>query len=168
MKIIFFTRYQCFLTSLLLCILVATGNAQDDSGGPEDIGKKSIMEVDQEVLVNLSTEEQKWYRTFHDGILFFDGWATISQEILEIYPADQMTEKSPLVQRLGIKIGTEWSRQNGTRIIDNSQLKEWGKRLRGSIVEGPESTTRTLLEIEQEVDELLKESSNLSLVTPQS
>jgi hypothetical protein len=153
---------------LLVWLCSAGVHAEEKQTSPEEIGKKSVMEINQDVLENLTTEEQKWYKTFHDGILFFDGWSNISQDILEIYPADQVAKKSPMLQRLGIKIGTEWSRQNRARRIETTQLKEWGERLRGSIAEGPESTTRTLLEIEQEVDLLLKDNSDLSQVSPQS
>ena len=143
-------------------------SAQDEIGDAPGVGKKAVMDIRPDVLQNLSEEEQVWYERFQEGILFFDGWAEISQEILEIYPAEQVDDASPMVQRIGVKIGTEWCKDNNVRKIDTDMLKQWGQRLRAAIAVGPESTTRTLLEIEQEVDLLLQADDELSLVSPQS
>lgn len=158
--------------SLILTVFfwVAALEASPRDGGSDTpgIGEQSVMGIAPEVLAGLSEEEQIWYKRFHDGILFFDGWASISQEILETYPDDQVDEANPMVQRIGVKIGTEWCKDNTVRKIDTDMLKQWGKRLRASIALGPDSTTKTLLEIEQEVDLLLQSDDDLSLVAPQS
>ncbi len=73
-----------------------------------------------------------------------------------------------MVQRLGIKIGTEWCKDNEIRKIDNPMLQSWGKRLHESIKSGHEILTQTLHEIEDEVDMLLKKEDKVTLIAPQS
>ena len=73
-----------------------------------------------------------------------------------------------LIQRLGIKIGTEWCKDNNTRKINNTMLKSWGEKLRSAMHEGPEAAAEVLSEIEQEVDLILQSKDELSLITSQS
>ena len=160
--------WPSLILAVFICVAAMPVSAQDNGTDSPGIGAQAVMEIAPEVLASLSEEEQIWYKRFHDGILFFDGWASISQEILEIYPDDQIGEANPMVQRIGVKIGTEWCKANTVRKIDTDMLKQWGERLRASIALGPDSTTKTLLEIEQEVDLLLQSDDELSLVAPQS
>lgn len=142
----------------------------EDSLGSGDylIGKNSVLKIDDSVLQTLSAHERDWYKRFQEGVLFFDGWSEISEEILGTFPEEQLPERQTMVQRLGIKIGTEWCKTNDERRIDTTMLKGWGKRLRSSIIVGPDSLAQTLQEIEHEVDMILKNDEGLSLLTPRS
>jgi len=159
--------------SLFSSAALAGENSQPTSPTPDqEINSSetsnSVLEIDATVLQGLDEAERDWYRRFQEGIMFFDGWSEISREILAAYPKDQVGDRKPMVQRLGVKIGTEWCKDNEIRKIDNPMLHSWGKKLRESIVMGHEIITETLLEIEYEVDMLLKKEAKVTMMAPQS
>jgi len=162
----------------LLILLLCTAVVAEENSMPADTppvqqitksaDPKNVLEIDQTVLQELDDGERDWYKRFQQGILFFDGWSSISEEILASYPEEQIVEKKPIVQRLGVKIGSEWCKDNDVRRIDTAMLKSWGKQLRASINQGHEITTQTLLEIENEVNLILENEDQVTLVSPPS
>ena len=162
-----------FHTSILLGIILLFKShaviAQDTTAGSTLLTSDTQNELSEEnILSSLSIEENEWYVRFKEGLMFFDGWNEISKDILGTFPNNKIDEKKALVKRLGIKIGSEWCRDNNQRKIDTDMLKKWGKQLRGAIAEGPEHTDKMLRKIETEVDQLLEASDRLTLFSPRS
>ena len=130
-----------------------------------------LLHISPEILQGLTEEQQKWYEKFNEGVLFFDGWRSISRDILRHFPPEKRTEVKKYIQRLGILIGTEWSRENDVRCIDNKKLGEWGDRIKDAIRrESTEGLTVALKSINDEVECLLRKNRNgeysLNLVNP--
>lgn len=128
-------------------------------------GRNNVLEIGPEVLNDLSREEQQWYKHFQEGILFFDGWASISEEVLTVFPEHHQKAHQQMMQRIGIKIGTEWAKDNSVRKIDTAMLKQWGDVLRNARSHGPEKTLAALEEIETEVDLILQDQGRLMQVS---
>jgi len=126
-------------------------------------GAGTVLEIDRSVLKGLSDEERQWYERFQHGVAFFEGWAAISAEILTVFPPEKLLDRQHVIQRLGIKIGTEWCRDNNVRRIDTGMLQEWGKRLRSAIGGGAEETDEALGDIEREVDLILGNPDQLTM-----
>ena len=102
----------------------------------------------------MSEKESEWYERFKEGVMFLDGWNEISDNILDTFPQEIAAEKELFVRMLGIKIGSEWCRDNEVRQIDTEMLKRWGELIRNAVAQGPESTEKILREIDSEVDRL--------------
>ena len=107
---------------------------------------------------NLSQEEQDWYCKFQEGIVFFDGWKDITDDILEKIPENEQVGIKVTMQALGIKVGCEWSKENDIRKISTEMLKVWGKRLRKAAAgDSTQAMIQAIHAIEYEVDELLSQ-----------
>jgi len=130
--------------------------AEDSAKQLETQPLQGIFPIGQDVLGNLNDEQWAWYEKFNKGILFFDGWQSISLVILEHCPLEKRYEIRRFVQRLGVLIGTEWSRQNDIRRINNGMLSEWGDRIKVAIkMEDKEMVLKVLHEINSEVEGVL-------------
>ena len=131
-----------------------------------------LLHISPEILKGLNDEQRKWYEKFNEGVLFFDGWRSISQNILSHFPPEKRDEVRKYIQRLGILIGTEWSKENDIRCIDNKKLGEWGDRIKSAISkESTEKLTVVLKSINDEVECLLRKNRSgeysLNLVRPE-
>lgn len=125
-------------------------DSMDKTNQEIDIGK-----IDEKSLSKLSKEEQDWYKKFQDGLLFFDGWQQISNEILSGIAPEEKENAHFLLKTIGVKIGTEWCKDNSIRKIDTDQLRNWGKTLRKVREEDPKLLINTLKSIDTEVDTVL-------------
>ncbi|WP_457577733.1 hypothetical protein [Desulfomarina sp.] len=142
-----------------------------DTGTENLTASDDLLHISPEILKGLNEEQRKWYEKFNEGVLFFDGWRAISKDILSHFPPEKRVEVRKYIQRLGILIGTEWSKENDVRCIDNKKLGEWGDRIKDAIRgESTEGLTVTLKSINDEVEYLLRKSNNgeysLNLVSP--
>ncbi len=117
----------------------------------------NILPIDQDILNSLNGDQLKWYQRFNEGVLFFDGWQDISQSILSQYPTEKQKEVRRFIQRMGIIIGTEWSKDNDTRRIDTDQLDSWGDRLKEAASKDNGHLTLVLAQIGDEVKTLLRD-----------
>lgn len=162
----FILMRRFILQSSVLLLAVSVASAQEMPAQIEDHGP--LVSLETSVLSALSEEEKSWYSKFHDGIMFFDGWRTISNKILSVFPPEIVEEKKPSVQRLGIKIGAEWCRDNEMRRITTKMLQAWGSRIREAAERGARETETVLQEIETEVDSVLKNDGEAPLVTSDS
>lgn len=137
---------------------IKAGSSQTENSGKqlELPAIQGIFPIEQDVLENLNDEQWAWYEKFNKGILFFDGWQSISLIILEHCPLEKRQEIRRFVQRLGVLIGTEWSRQNDIRRINNGMLSEWGDRIKAATkTENKEMIVKVLHEINNEVEGVL-------------
>lgn len=118
---------------------------------------QNILPIEEDVLEKLNDEQWEWYERFNKGILFFDGWQSISQSILEHCPSEKRHEIRRFIQRLGVLIGTEWSRENNIRRIDNSMLSAWGDRMKAAIrMNEKDKIIEVLYDINREVEKVLE------------
>ncbi len=150
--IVFLSCVFCWTT-----ILYAIENDTDSNTEIKGDNAIDVANIDQEVLNKLSDDEKKWYIKFQKGLMFFDGWQEISLDILSVIPREEQSDTQYLLKTIGVKIGTEWCRENSIRRIDTDQLQSWGKRLRKAKKETPGTILDTLNLIEREVDALLVE-----------
>ena len=115
-----------------------------------------ISKIDHHLLEHLTKEEQHWYSKFQNGLLFFDGWRDISKEILLSLPHNEQHKIKKLLDVMGMRIGTEWSKSNDIRKIDTDQLRIWGDRLKQARLGGGEKLKNTVRVIFGEVDTILQ------------
>lgn len=159
-------RLVCVMVSCQLCWAgMVYGNGQRTEQNQLHRGRSSVLEIGPEVLQELSEEEREWYQRFQEGVLFFDGWSAISEELLAVFPEEEWRNRQTMMQRLGVKIGTEWAKKNGERKIDTGMLQRWGDRLRSARLQGTAAIFAALLAIEQEVDLLLQGRERLPQVS---
>jgi hypothetical protein len=140
-----------------------SANGQRSEPEQQQRGRSNVLEIGPEVLDQLSEQERQWYRRFQEGVLFFDGWSEISEELLAIFPEEEWPTRQVMMQRLGVKIGTEWAKDNETRKIDTDMIQQWGDLLRGAFRRGTEETLTALHRIEAEVDSILLANDRFSI-----
>lgn len=135
------------ITLLVLVVLWGTvcsgqmrGQEQDNSDG---------------ILHNLSAEEREWYHKFQKGLLLFDGWEEISQDILACLPRNKQDAAAKLLHSMGQRIGIEWAKDNDTRRIDTEKLRFWGEKLKEAQATGGAQMLNTVRAISTEVNALL-------------
>lgn len=121
----------------------------------KDSVTKDIFPIESDILENLTEEQQHWFKKFNDGILFYDGWQSISEEIIKACAEQDKLYFKKFMQRLGILVGAEWSRENDVRRIDTDMLKSWGKRIRAATKQDKDTLKEVLENIEQEVQTIL-------------
>jgi hypothetical protein len=140
--------------SLFFCFSVASGNSLHTSQG--------LLDKESQLLRSLNEEERLWYQRFLEGVLLFDGWHAITDELLSVFDEDEAADRQLMLQRLGMKIGTEWAKDNDRRKIDTEMLEEWGDRLREARSQGADTTLAMLRAIEREVDMILQKKESLA------
>ncbi len=151
---------SCFVQLFAAAAVLANG--QRSEAEHLQRGRSNVLEIGPEVLDQLNEQEREWYRCFQEGVLFFDGWSAISEELLKIFPEEQWPSRQIMMQRLGIKIGTEWAKDNETRKIDTDMIEQWGELLRGACRQGADETLAVLQKIEKRVDDLLLSEDRIS------
>ncbi|MBE0585013.1 MAG: hypothetical protein IH612_14800, partial [Desulfofustis sp.] len=149
----------------LISVAGVFANGQRSGHEQQQRGHSNVLDIGPEVLDQLSEPERQWYRRFQEGVLFFDGWSAISEELLAIFPEEEWPSRQVMMQRIGVKIGTEWAKDNDTRKIDTEMIQEWGDLLRNAFSQGKEVTLATLNTIEREVDLILLSENRLSLTS---
>ncbi len=110
-----------------------------------------------QLVEQLTEEEWHWYDKFQHGLMFFDGWKNISKNILASLPHEEKTGVKKLLDTMGLRIGTEWSKDNNIRKIDTDQLRSWGKRLEKARREKTINLKETVQIISIEVDSILEQ-----------
>lgn len=152
-------RLSIFLLYILLCCTTLTfATSTHTETSPADSAPLiDLANIDKDALSKLTAEEKEWYDKFQNGLLFFDGWQQISSDILACLPPEEKGGARFLLKTIGVKIGTEWSRDNSIRKIDTDQLQSWGKRLKKARKESVTLVADTLKRIASEVDAILVE-----------
>lgn len=137
-----------------ICMLISPVFAENTQHSSQEPGI-NMTDIDQDLLDELSEEEQEWYTKFQNGIMLFSGWKEISEEILSFLPPEERPETQHLLETLGIRIGTEWSKDNSERRIDTDQLQAWGDKLRLARDTGAPQLADTVKKISDEVNTIL-------------
>ncbi len=104
-------------------------------------------------MVNRDTK--KWRRSFYEGSFLIKGWNARTLEILKNVPPENTGEVQTLLDSLGEKIGHEWAKDNNSRKIDNTLLRQWGDELRTAKESKPADLIQTIKKIEKAVDQIL-------------
>ncbi len=137
---------QCFL-----CFTDAQVRAQD----AEAAVINDVSLNDHPELTQLSAEERKWFRIFQEGNFLADGWQAITEKILAATPEAERAARRIALEKLGYKIGLEWSKSNDIRRIDTRMLQEWGSKLKKVAKKNPEQIPALIADISQELDRIL-------------
>ena len=103
----------------------------------------------------LNEDEKHWYMKFQEGNFLVDGWQDITDSILDKTPEALRKDQKRLLDNLGVKIGTEWCKNNEVRKVDTSKLKEWGKSIKQTAKTDPDNLHSLLVSINNEVDSIL-------------
>ena len=144
---------------LALCMptyVLGTQNRDELTNFPSMSAELAAVDnLNQELLQQLSEEELHWYNKFQHGLMFFDGWKDISKDILANLSYEEKNRVKPLLDSMGLRIGTEWSKANDVRKIDTDQLRNWGKRLKNAQHQGSEYLKETVFLISTEVEAIL-------------
>ncbi len=159
MKVILFI-FPLVVFLWLHCGLAPGGALEHTDDSPKSLNgmsrsQKQHNRAKGQLLSSLSQEEQEWYQKFQNGLMLFAGWKEISADILKALPPAERPLTEQLLKDLGVRIGTEWSKDNNIRRIDTDQLRSWGDRLRKARQKGDTHLSRTVQAISTEVDELL-------------
>ncbi|MBC8208083.1 MAG: hypothetical protein H8E79_02810 [Desulfobulbaceae bacterium] len=151
---------------LLLSASLSAASTQDASQPPvlfieslDDLPLEELPLLQEELLTTLNPEEKRWYKTFHEGALFFSGWNDITRRVVALFSEAERELKLAEMQLLGIKIGYEWCKANSERRIDNGTLREWGKELRRAVQGDVTRLTEILVKIELEMNQIINSSS---------
>ncbi|MCF6188704.1 MAG: hypothetical protein L3J49_14670, partial [Desulfobulbaceae bacterium] len=102
-------------------------------------------------LNSLNQEERRWFKTFQEGTFLIDGWQTITEELLANTPEELREHQKKRLDRLGLKIGLEWSKDNDIRRVDTRMLQQWGKTLKKTAKKNPDQLPEIIVSIDQEI-----------------
>jgi hypothetical protein len=152
---IVFIMFFCFSGSVSFSFAFETRETVRQSIQNNSI---DVAHIDKKRLERLSDDERQWYDKFQNGLVFFSGWKDISEDILSCIDPDEQTKAKELLETMGIRIGTEWSKDNSVRKINTDQLQDWGNRLRQARNNGPQYLSATLKALSREVDSILSPS----------
>jgi len=154
------------LTVIFLFFLCAHGNAvqvhnkqqvpdmmqQDEKSR---VVPEGFIPAPPELLDTLSPGEKKWFQRFQDGAPFLDGWKKITQTVVAKFPEHERGQRLAVMRELGLKIGSEWSRDDRIRKVDTDMLRAWGKELRQAGAENHVQIAKVMFKIEKEINYLL-------------
>ena len=76
-------------------------------------------------------------------------------DVYKRQPLSEQLEQKERLRELGDKIGREWCKDNRTRKIDTTMLRQWGKELKTASGKGNEVLTLALNSIDQKVERQL-------------
>lgn len=147
--------------SFLLCAPGSYAQVYDNQKVPDIMDNKSpavlegFIPAPEELLTRLTPGERKWFQRFQEGVPFLDGWKKITQAVVDKFPEQERQQRLAVMRELGLKIGTEWSRDDHVRKVDTDMLRAWGKELRQAGTENHVQLAKVLFKIEKEINYLL-------------
>ena len=148
MKLLF--QYFLFLIGLSLLAVPQTYAA---TTAEASVGESAT--VQKYDLSTMSEDEKEWFTAFLEGNFLIDGWKEISSDILSNIKPHEREEQKVRLHELGFKIGSEQSKGNEVRKIDNDKLRKWGKVLKNTAEDAPHLLTEVIQRIDTEVNNLL-------------
>jgi len=162
-----FLKKVSLLTATLFFLLCAHGNAmqlQENNQMTESKQNHNMSQVvpdgfvpaPPDLLETLSPGEKKWFQRFQEGVPLFSGWKKITQAVVEKFPENERDQRMAIMRELGLKIGSEWSRDDHIRKVDTDMLRLWGKELRQAGSENHLQIAKVMFKIEREVNSLLQ------------
>ncbi len=77
----------------------------------------------------MQTQEEYlyWVRRFYLGYSLVPGWLSITHQVLKPLDGEYRSLKSRELYDLGERIGSEWAKDNGVRLIDTRTTAIWGQ-----------------------------------------
>ncbi len=161
-----FLKKVSLLTAIFSSLLCAQGNAVQVQENRQMAESKQYNQTPQvvpegfipappDLLETLSPGEKKWFQRFQEGVPLFSGWKTITQSVVERFPENEREQRLAIMRELGLKIGSEWSRDDHVRKVDTDMLRHWGKELRQAGAENHLQIAKVMFKIEREVNSLL-------------
>ena len=162
-----FLKKVSLFTAILSFLLCTYGNAvqvQEDKQMAELKQNNTISQVvpdgfipaPPDLLETLSPGEKKWFQRFQEGVPLFSGWKKITQSVVERFPENEREQRRVIMRELGLKIGSEWSRDDHIRKVDTDMLRLWGKELRQAGAENHLQIAKVMFKIEREINSLLQ------------
>jgi hypothetical protein len=161
-----FSKKISFLTVVFFFLLCGHGHATQMN--PNQQVPKMMEQEDKSLVVQegfipapvnlldtLTPGEKKWFQRFQDGAPFLDGWKKITQSVVAKFPEQERAQRLAVMRELGLKIGSEWSRDDHIRKVDTDMLRAWGRELRQAGAENHVQLAKVLFKIEKEVNHLL-------------
>ena len=77
----------------------------------------------------------RWVEAFYSGNLLSRGWTVECRDITDrIHNLDQRDQVIARMNVLGRLISAEWAKDNAIRLIDTTEIRQWGLWLRESSI----------------------------------
>ena len=117
------------------CLFLASCIGPNLEDWPDSIPQSQVFRVaydaDEENQGRQSeTEYLQWVLSFYQGNLAYQsGWQDIQGYVFEAPAPEAEQELLMQLSRLGIAIGSEWSKHNDIRQIDTRMLSLWGSTI---------------------------------------
>jgi hypothetical protein len=102
-----------------------------------------------------SAQERAWFETFQKGTIYARGWREITSELVAKAPMEIKCDLQKRLERLGTRIGREWSKNNQIRKIDNAMLRQWGDMLEQTAEQAPDKIPQVVENLNLKVLALL-------------
>lgn len=155
---------QSFVLFVFAWLLPSCSQNPQSVRWPADLPPKAIFEASyQSDAANQQHQSESdyltWVRRFFYGTpLQPKGWLEMSADLQSHVADDQKDYLSGLVTNLGVKIASEWAKDNKTRRLNTKNMIVWGGALRESIVAN--NVVALVESIDQDVDGLLAGSTS--------
>lgn len=102
-----------------------------------------------------SKEEEEWFKKFQEGTFLVKGWKSRIKETLKPFSSPEKEKLQQQLEKLGERIGREWSKNNAIRRIDTTMLQKWGDTLLAAKDRGSNVLVSEIERLNSEVDKLL-------------
>ena len=74
-----------------------------------------------------------WVQRFYEGFNTVPGWFDLTRQVLARVPDEEKPAFSAQLAALGVKIGSEWAKDNSVRRIETSTVATWRDALQESL-----------------------------------
>ncbi len=151
------SRKSLFIVAACLFLASCIGPNLED--WPNSIPQTEVFRVaynadEQNQLRQSETEYLEWVLSFYQGNLAYQsGWQDIQGYVYEAPAPEDERELLDQLSRLGIAIGSEWSKHNDIRQIDTRMLSLWGSTIQ--LAPDFETQKQTVEVIASDIDLLL-------------
>lgn len=145
-----------------VCLFLASCIGPNLEDWPDTIPQTEVFKVaydaDAENQDRQSEAEYlRWVLSFYQGNLAYQtGWQDIQGYVYETPVSEDARELLDQLSRLGIAIGSEWSKHNDIRQIDTRMLSLWGSTIQ--LAPDFETQKQTVEAIAADIDLLLNGS----------
>tara|TARA_B100001057_G_scaffold35874_1_gene32437 strand:- start:3596 stop:4147 length:552 start_codon:yes stop_codon:yes gene_type:complete len=148
------------LNTLALISALASCITPNTREWPDDVPKISFfVNAYRADMANQALQSEQayleWILGFYQGtVIYPTGWLDVERQLLISTGTEQKAVLASRLRDLGIRIGTEWAKDNEVRMIDNRMLALWGSCLQ--LMQGTDARLAAIDLVAQDIEALFK------------
>ena len=148
------------LNTLALIFALASCITPNTREWPDDVPQISFfVNAYRADMANQALQSEQgyleWILGFYQGtVIYPTGWLDVERQLLISTGTEQKAVLASRLRDLGIRIGTEWAKDNEVRMIDNRMLALWGSCLQ--LMQGTDARLAAIDLVSQDIEALFE------------